>query len=69
AQKKFAWIIGVVLAATMFILMVIVNSYSPITGIVCLICLILLYFESVFGICQVCKFYTLFYKEKTQYCP
>ncbi|MDP3643688.1 MAG: DUF4395 domain-containing protein [Bacteroidota bacterium] len=69
AQKKFAWIIGVVLAATMFILMVIVNSYSPITGIVCLICLILLFFESVFGICLGCKFYTLFYKEKTQYCP
>ncbi|MBA4410981.1 MAG: DUF4395 domain-containing protein [Odoribacter sp.] len=69
AQKKFAWIIGVVLAATMFILMVIVNSYSPITGIVCLICLILLFFESVFGICLGCKFYTLFYKEKAQYCP
>ncbi|HAQ18552.1 MAG TPA: DUF4395 domain-containing protein [Prolixibacteraceae bacterium] len=69
AQKKFAWIIGVVLAATMFILMVIVNSYSPITGIVCLICLIFLFFESVFGICLGCKFYTLFYKEKAQYCP
>src|SRR6185369_9584451 len=29
-QKKFAWIIGVVLSGTMFTLMVIVNSYSPI---------------------------------------
>src|SRR4030095_13418573 len=27
-QKKFAWVIGVILSATMFILMVIVNSYS-----------------------------------------
>ena len=68
-QKKFAWIIGVVLSATMFILIVIVNSYSPITGIICLICLVFLFFESAFGICLGCKFYPLFFKEKTQYCP
>jgi len=68
-QKKFSWIIGIVLAATMFILMVVVNSYSPITGLVCLICLIFLFFESMFGICLGCKFYSLVYKEKAQYCP
>jgi hypothetical protein len=68
-QKKFAWIIGVILSATMFILMVIVNSYSPITGIICLICLIFLFFESAFGICLGCKFFSLFHKEKVQYCP
>ena len=68
-QKKFAWIIGVVLSATMFVLMVVVNSYSPITGIICLICLIFLFFESAFGICLGCKFYPLFSKEKVQYCP
>ena len=69
AQKKFAWIIGLVLAATMFVLMVVVNSYSPISGIICLFCLIFLFFESVFGICLGCKFYSIFYKEKAQYCP
>ncbi len=69
AQKKFAWIIGVTLALTMFILLVVVNSYSPITGIICLICLIFLFFESAFGICLGCKFYSMFYKEKAQYCP
>ena len=68
-QKKFAWIIGIVLSATMFIFMVVVNSYSPITGIICLICLVFLFFESAFGICLGCKFYSLFYKEKAQYCP
>jgi len=68
-QKKFAWIIGVVLSATMFIFLVIVNSYSPITGIICLICLVFLFFESAFGICLGCKFYPLFFKGKTQYCP
>ncbi len=68
-QKKFAWIIGVVLATIMFILLVVVNSFSPITGIICLICLIFLFFETAFGICLGCKFYSMFYKEKAQYCP
>ena len=69
AQKKFAWIIGVVLSATMFVFFIIVNAFSPITGITCLICLIFLFFESVFGICLGCKFYPLFFKDKVQYCP
>ncbi len=69
AQKKFAWIIGVVLSATMFIFFIIVNAYSPITGIICLICLIFLFFESAFGICLGCMFYPLFFKNKVQYCP
>ena len=69
AQKKFAWIIGIVLSATMFFFFVIVNAYSPITGIICLICLIFLFFESAFGICLGCLFYPLFFKDKVQYCP
>ena len=69
AQKKFAWIIGVVLAATMFIFFIVVNAYSPVTGIICLICLVFLFFESAFGICLGCMFYPLFFKDKVQYCP
>jgi len=68
-QKHFAWIIGLVLSATMFVFLVVVNAYSLITGITCLVCLLFLYFESVFGICLGCKFYPLFFKEKVQYCP
>lgn len=68
-QKKFAWIIGIVLASIMFVLVVVVNSYSPITGIICMVCLIFLFFESAFGICLGCKFYSMVYKEKAQYCP
>jgi hypothetical protein len=49
--------------------MVILNSYSPITGFICLICLVFLFFESAFGICLGCMFYPLFYKEKVQNCP
>ena len=68
-QKKFAWIIGIVLALTMFTLQVVLNTYSPITGLICFICLIFLFFESAFGICLGCKFYGIFYKDKVQYCP
>jgi len=69
AQKKFAWIIGIVLSVSMFALMVVVNSYSIITGLICLVCLIFLFFESAFGICLGCLFYNLVYKEKAQHCP
>jgi hypothetical protein len=69
AQKKFAWIIGIVLAVVMFVLQVVVNSFSPITGLICLTCLIFLFFESSFGICIGCKVYSLIYKDKAQYCP
>lgn len=69
AQKKFAWIIGVVLSATMFYFFIIVNAYGPMTGITCLICLIFLFFESAFGICLGCMFYPLLFKNKVQYCP
>jgi len=69
AQKKFTWIIGVVLSTIMFIFLVVVNAFSPITGIICLICLIFLFFESAFGICLGCLFYPMFFKEKAKYCP
>lgn len=68
-QKKFAWIIGMALASTMLVFQIIVNSFSPITGLICLVCLIFLFFEAAFGICLGCKVYPLIYKEKAQYCP
>jgi hypothetical protein len=68
-QKKFAWTIGLVLSTIIFLLLVVMNSTSFITGVICQICLIFLFFESVFGICLGCKFYPMFHKEKTQYCP
>jgi len=68
-QKKFAWIIGVILSAIMFVFFVIVNAFSPITGLICLTCLAFLFFESVFGICLGCKFYPLFHKTKARLCP
>jgi hypothetical protein len=69
AQKKFAWIIGLLISATMFYFFIVINTYHIITSIFCLICLIFLFFESAFGICLGCKFYPLFFKNKVQYCP
>jgi hypothetical protein len=65
-QKKFAWIIGVFLSASMFVLLLVMNVTGPFTGGVCLL---FLFFESVFGICLACKVYRLIYGEKAQYCP
>lgn len=67
--KKFAWYIGLVLSAAMFVLLVILNAYSFITAVVCLVCLILMFFETAFGICLGCKIYHIIKKKKAQYCP
>jgi hypothetical protein len=69
AQKKFAWWIGAALGGTMVVSLVVLNTHSPITGILCLICQIFLFFESAFGICLGCKVYPLVMRKKPQYCP
>jgi hypothetical protein len=69
AQKKFAWTIGVVIASSMFIILDILNLYGLVTGILCLICLVFLFFETAFGICLGCAFYPLVSGKKAQYCP
>jgi len=54
--KKFAWVLGLLLGVVMgyFILF---NILTPARLITCLICLILLYAESVFGVCLGCMLY------------
>lgn len=68
-QKRFAWFIGVFLSGIMFILFIVVNAYSPFTGVICMLCLLFLFFEAAFGICLACKVYKLVYGDKAQYCP
>lgn len=68
-QKRYAWVLGIALASVMFILINVMNTFSPITGLICLACLIFLFFESAFGICLGCKLYAWRYGEKAQYCP
>jgi hypothetical protein len=56
SPKKFAWILGVILGFIMsyFILF---DILTPARIITCLLCLLLLYTESVFGICLGCIIY------------
>jgi Domain of unknown function (DUF4395) len=68
-QKRFAWAIGFVLALAMLYLMVLNNVIGPINMLVCSVCLLLLFFETAFGICIGCKIYNLFNKEKAKLCP
>ena len=68
-QKRFAWAIGFVLAATMLYLVVINNVIGPVNLIVCSACLLLLFFESAFGICIGCHIYNLVKGEKARLCP
>jgi hypothetical protein len=68
-QKRFAWAIGLLLALAMVYLVVINNVIGPINLIVCATCLLLLFFESAFGICIGCKIYNLFSGARAQLCP
>ena len=68
-QKRFAWAIGFVLALTMLYLVVLNNVVGPINLLVCATCLVLMFFETAFGICLGCKLYNLFNNEEAQLCP
>ncbi len=68
-QKRFAWAIGFMLALVMLVLVVIKHVIGPVNLIVCAACLVLLFFETAFGICIGCKVYNWFNKEQAQLCP
>ncbi len=68
-QKRFAWGIGLTLAAVMFYLIVVNEIVGPVNLFVCLFCLLLLFFESAFGICIGCKIYEWAFRKSAQYCP
>jgi len=61
-QKKFAWSLGLALSTTIFILSLLLqndSTYFEIVCQLCIVCLILLYLETAFGICVGCKLYFL----------
>ncbi len=68
-QKRFAWAIGFAMALLMLYLIVIKGVIGPINMLVCGTCLLLLFFESSFGICIGCKLYDMFSKNKVELCP
>ena len=69
SQKRFAWSIGLVLSVVMFFLVIVFEIMTPIKIIICILCLILLFSETAFGICLGCIFYHFIYKTSPHYCP
>ena len=69
SQKRFAWSIGLVLSVVMFFVVVVFEIMTPIKIIICVLCLILLFSETAFGICLGCIIYHFVYKKSPNYCP
>ncbi|MFT7879750.1 MAG: DUF4395 domain-containing protein [Sulfurimonas sp.] len=69
SQKRFAWILGFLLAWPMFYYLVIDFQPNPLKVLVCLICMALLFFEAAFSICLGCKIFTWFKRKDPKYCP
>ena len=68
-QKRFAWGIGFALALTMLYLIVFKGVVGPMNLLVCGACLLLLFFESAFGICIGCWIYNRIRPDQAQLCP
>lgn len=56
-QKRFAWLIGFVLASFMLVWLVILGQIGVLNLVICIACLTFLLFESAFGICIGCMIY------------
>jgi len=69
AQKRFAWMLGIILAYPMFYYLVIDFQPNPIKVLVCLICMALLFFEAAFSVCLGCKIFSLIKRKDPKYCP
>lgn len=69
AQKRFAWLLGMILAWPMFYYLVIHFEPNPVKVFVCLICMALLFFESAFSICLGCKIFGWIKRKDPKYCP
>ena len=68
-QKRFAWSIGLILSIIMFFLVVVFEIITPIKIVICVLCLVLLFSETAFGICLGCIIYHYVYNKSPNYCP
>ncbi|WP_345991819.1 DUF4395 domain-containing protein [Sulfurimonas sp. HSL-1716] len=68
-QKRFAWLLGMIIAWPMFYYLVIDFQPNPIKVLVCLICMALLFLEAAFSICLGCKIFSVIRREKASHCP
>lgn len=57
-QKRFAWLIGLILSGTMLVLLFGFGVQGWPNLLICGVCLTFMFMESAFGICVGCKMYT-----------
>ena len=68
-QKRFAWALGLGIAVVMSVWVIGLNQAGPVAILGCLTCIILLFFETAFGICVGCKIYNAIWPGQAQHCP
>ncbi|MEY3408085.1 MAG: hypothetical protein RL038_1146 [Actinomycetota bacterium] len=68
-QKKFAWTLGLVLALVMVSSTFLLGERNPIASLSCMACLMLLMYESIFGVCVGCTLYGKLFPNKPTVCP
>jgi hypothetical protein len=68
-QKRFAWGLGLAIALVMMVWVVILNQAGPVAILGCLTCIMLLFFETAFGICVGCKIYNMIWPGQAVLCP
>lgn len=68
-QKRFAWGLGLAIAAIMAVWVIGLNQAGPVAILGCLTCILLLFFETAFGICIGCKIYNAIWPGQARLCP
>jgi hypothetical protein len=68
-QKRFAWGLGLAIAAGMSVWVIGLNQAGPVAILGCLTCILLLFFETAFGICVGCRIYNAIWPGQAQLCP
>ncbi len=69
AQKRFAWALGLAIALMMIVWNLWLNQAGPVALLGCVTCILLLFFETSFGICVGCAIYNWIWPGQAQLCP
>jgi len=69
AQKRFAWGLGLAIALFMIVWNLVLNQAGPVALLGCVGCILLLFFETSFGICVGCAIYNWIWPGQAQLCP
>lgn len=68
-QKRFAWGLGLAIALGMIVWNLVLNQAGPVALLGCVACILLLFFETSFGICVGCAIYNRIWPGQAQLCP